>query len=93
MTFIASMVSGAGIFSLLRNVRISLVHYYRRGAIRAQRRERVTQAGAKYRVRETMKGKKGISELWEFTETGRKRKTFYGNRNENILILGLSDGA
>lgn len=36
---------------------------------------------------------KGISELWEFTETGRKRKTFYGNRNENILILGLSDGA
>ena len=36
---------------------------------------------------------KGISELWEFTETGRKRKTFYGNRNENILILGLSDDA
>ena len=44
-------------------------------------------------MRETMKGKKAFSELWEFTETGRKRKTFYGNRNENILILGLSDGA
>ena len=68
-----------------RNLRIS--HSYRKSE------RTLTQRRAKYRERETMKGKKAFSELWEFTETGRKRKTFYGNRNENILILGLSDGA